>query len=151
VNGWDRIRIGDAERDSAAWALGEHYAVGRLTEAEYDERSTLAWAARTHADLAPLFADLPQPHGRPAPAPAWMTSQPPPQRPPHPSPQPLQRAPRPRPRWAPWTPVLAVLIVLAVVSMLPWFVVALVLWFGFSHFSSPCATGRRRARWDRAV
>ena len=31
------LRIGDAEREAAAQALGEHYAVGRLTRDEYDE------------------------------------------------------------------------------------------------------------------
>lgn len=55
----DRIRIADADRESAARALGEHYADGRLTREEYDERCEAAWAARTNADLRPLFADLP--------------------------------------------------------------------------------------------
>jgi hypothetical protein len=53
-------------------ALGEHFATGRLTREEYDERATRALQARTAADVAPLFADLPAPHppvltGRPAP------------------------------------------------------------------------------------
>ena len=56
------LRIGDAEREAAAQALGEHYAVGRLTRDEYDERAERVWAARTVADLRPLFADLPAPH-----------------------------------------------------------------------------------------
>ena len=56
MNGGPPVRIGDVERESAAWALGEHYAAGRLSDSEYDERATLAWAARTHADLAPQLA-----------------------------------------------------------------------------------------------
>jgi Domain of unknown function (DUF1707) len=54
-----QIRIGDAERDAAAASLGEHYAAGRLTKTEYDERVDQVWAARFEQDLKPLFADLP--------------------------------------------------------------------------------------------
>lgn len=53
------LRIGDRERDAAVTALGEHYVAGRLTKDEYDERSAVAWGARTNSDLAPLFVDLP--------------------------------------------------------------------------------------------
>lgn len=53
------LRIGDQERDAAVTALGEHYVAGRLTKEEYDERSAVAWQARTNSDLAPLFHDLP--------------------------------------------------------------------------------------------
>lgn len=52
-------RIGDVERDAAIAALGEHYAAGRITKEEYDERSGFALRARTAADLKPLFVDLP--------------------------------------------------------------------------------------------
>jgi Flp pilus assembly protein TadB len=53
------MRIGDAEREAAITALGEHFAAGRLTKEEFDERSAKAYAARTNADLRPLFVDLP--------------------------------------------------------------------------------------------
>lgn len=53
------LRIGDAERDAAAGRLGQHFAAGRLDEAEYQDRLAAALAARTEADLAHLFADLP--------------------------------------------------------------------------------------------
>jgi len=53
------VRIGDAERDAAVAALGEHFAVGRLTKDEYDERAAEAWSARTASAIRPLFADLP--------------------------------------------------------------------------------------------
>lgn len=56
------VRIGDAEREAAASALGEHFASGRLTHEEYDERSARVWSAKTNSDLWPLFADLPSPH-----------------------------------------------------------------------------------------
>ncbi len=54
-----QLRIGDADRDRAAAALGEHYAQGRLSTAEHAERLDAIWAARTRADLAPVFRDLP--------------------------------------------------------------------------------------------
>src|SRR4051794_32377096 len=57
------LRIGDAEREAAVSALGEHYAAGRLTKQEYDERADRAFAARTQMELFPLFADLPRPQG----------------------------------------------------------------------------------------
>jgi len=56
---YGRVRIGDAERDAAAAALGEHFASGRLTRDEFDERLERAWAAKTAVDLDPLFVDLP--------------------------------------------------------------------------------------------
>ena len=71
------LRIGDADRDRAVAALGDHYAAGRLTVDEFDERTSSAWQARTADDLAPLFADLPntrtavEPAPRAASATAW--------------------------------------------------------------------------------
>ena len=57
-----RVRIGDAERDRAVTALGDHYAAGRITREEFDERLERAWDAKTAHDLSPLFADLPGSH-----------------------------------------------------------------------------------------
>jgi hypothetical protein len=54
-----RVRVGDAERERTAAALGEHFAAGRLTRGELDERLTAAWTARTAEDLDRLMADLP--------------------------------------------------------------------------------------------
>jgi hypothetical protein len=59
MSGRADLRIGTAERDQAATALGEHYSAGRLSTEEFDERVRLAYQARTRADLEPLFADLP--------------------------------------------------------------------------------------------
>jgi hypothetical protein len=53
------LRIGNVEREAAVRELGEHYAAGRLDAAEYEERTTAAYAARNADDLTPLFADLP--------------------------------------------------------------------------------------------
>jgi Flp pilus assembly protein TadB len=57
----DRLRIGDAEREAAAHDLGEHFAMGRITADEHGERLDRIYAARTRAELAPVFDDLPQP------------------------------------------------------------------------------------------
>ncbi len=53
------LRIGDAEREGAVSDLGRHFADGRLTPLEHEERTALALEARTGADLGALFADLP--------------------------------------------------------------------------------------------
>jgi Flp pilus assembly protein TadB len=66
----DRVRIGDAERDAAAHELGEHFAMGRITADEHAERLEQIWTARTQADLAPVFGDLPRPRQPESPRPA---------------------------------------------------------------------------------
>ena len=60
----DRLRLSDTERDAAAADLGEHYAQGRLSAEEHDERLTAVWAAKTRGELPGLFADLPSPFAR---------------------------------------------------------------------------------------
>jgi hypothetical protein len=57
-------RIGAAERDAAVRALQVHYQAGRLTPEEYEDRSVRVTQAMTWGEIAPLFADLPDP--RPA-------------------------------------------------------------------------------------
>jgi len=57
----DRLRIGDTERETAARELGEHFALGRIDAEEHTERLEQIWGARTAADLAPAFRDLPRP------------------------------------------------------------------------------------------
>ncbi|MGX7681921.1 DUF1707 SHOCT-like domain-containing protein [Jatrophihabitans sp. DSM 45814] len=54
------LRIGNAEREQAAEALGEHFSAGRLDPDEFDERVHLVYQAKTASDLEPLFADLPR-------------------------------------------------------------------------------------------
>ena len=71
----DRLRIGDADRETAARELGEHFAMGRIDADEHAERLEQIWAARTAADLAPAFRDLPRPQAaRPRPAPSQAPS-----------------------------------------------------------------------------
>ena len=53
------VRVGDAERDEALDRLGEHFAAGRLTRDELDERTEQAIGARLDSDLEALFRDLP--------------------------------------------------------------------------------------------
>ncbi|MBA2282952.1 MAG: DUF1707 domain-containing protein [Actinomycetota bacterium] len=58
VEKWD-VRVGDQEREACVEDLRTHFAVGRLTLDEFEERTTSALAARVQADLANLTADLP--------------------------------------------------------------------------------------------
>ncbi len=62
----------DADRAAVADVLGASLSAGRLTVAEFDERLTRAWAARTYGELAELTVDLPPvaPAAVPAPPPA---------------------------------------------------------------------------------
>jgi hypothetical protein len=54
------VRVSDAERQEVADRLAEHYASGRLDQAEFDDRVGRAMSAKTRGDLAGLFADLPE-------------------------------------------------------------------------------------------
>lgn len=55
----NEMRVGDAEREAAAAELREHYASGRLTLDELNERVDKAFAATTRGDLNALMTDLP--------------------------------------------------------------------------------------------
>lgn len=103
------LRIGDAEREQAAADLAEHFAQGRLGNDEYDERLDAIWTARTGADLAPIFEDLPR--HQPAPAPV------------------AQARPRGRSRRLPVVPVVAALVVLSVVTGAPFWLLIFALLF----------------------
>jgi Domain of unknown function (DUF1707) len=130
----DLLRVGDAERQQAVTALGEHYAAGRLDQDEYDTRIQTAYAAKTRIDLQGLFGDLPEPvpfrptGDRPAgsPLPGWEAG----------------RNARDRTRRRVGSPVIPVLMVIAIflgVSLLVHFPVVpllfLLIWVG---------AGRRR-------
>jgi phage shock protein C len=54
------MRVSDAERRTVADRLAEHFADGRLDQAEFDERAGRAMSAKTRADLSGLFDDLPE-------------------------------------------------------------------------------------------
>jgi Domain of unknown function (DUF1707) len=99
------LRVSDAERQTAVDQLAEHFGAGRLDHAEFDQRVGRAMAAKTQADLAGLFDDLP---GTGAPA-----------------------APvRPRRRHPVLLLVLAVILAAALGHALLWIVVPL-LWIAF--------------------
>ena len=63
------LRVSDAERDATAAELREHYAAGRLSLDELNERISRAFAARTRGDLSAVLHDLPslRPGGAPLP------------------------------------------------------------------------------------
>jgi hypothetical protein len=52
-------RVSDAEREIIVSRLGVAAAEGRLTLAEFSERSSQAYAARTEAELEVVITDLP--------------------------------------------------------------------------------------------
>ena len=54
------VRVGDADREAVAAQLREHYADGRLTLEELNERLDQTFAAKTKADLNTVMRDLPQ-------------------------------------------------------------------------------------------
>jgi hypothetical protein len=111
------MRIGDLERDAAVRTLGEHYAAGRLTREEYDERSDAALRARTDSELRPLFVDLPRATDRRT---ASGTD--------------IRRTARPR-TWlsTPLLPILAVLAVLVAVSSGAWWLLFVLGWLFWSR------------------
>ncbi|SDF97842.1 protein of unknown function [Blastococcus aurantiacus] len=67
------LRAADADRTAVATVLGDHMAAGRLTVAEYEERLTRAYAAKTYGELAELTTDLPAGSAVPA-VPAGATA-----------------------------------------------------------------------------
>jgi GntR family transcriptional regulator len=52
------LRVSDAEREAVSGRLAEHFAAGRLDQAELDDRVGRAMRAKTRGDLRGLFADL---------------------------------------------------------------------------------------------
>ena len=107
-----RMRIADSDRERAMADLAGHYAEGRLDHEEYDERLDAIWTARTRADLALLFSDLPR---LPAPLP----------------PRPKPAAPRRSSagQRVPLLPVLAALIVLSLLAEAPFWLLVFPLMF----------------------
>jgi hypothetical protein len=63
-----RLRVSDADRDTAASVISNALAEGRLTAEEHSDRLDAIYSAKTHAEIVPLLDDLPG-HG-PAVAPA---------------------------------------------------------------------------------
>ena len=63
------LRIGDAEREVAAASLREHYAQGRLTLEEFNERLDAVFKATTRSQLSLITQDLPHAAAPSAPLP----------------------------------------------------------------------------------
>ena len=63
------LRVSDAEREAVAGRLAEHFAAGRLDQAEFDDRVGRAMSAKTRGDLSGLFADLSETGAPAVPAP----------------------------------------------------------------------------------
>jgi len=57
----DSLRVSDADRDSVTAQLRDHFAAGRITSGELDERLSAALNAKTFGDLRRIMADLPGP------------------------------------------------------------------------------------------
>jgi hypothetical protein len=127
------MRVSDAERQEVADRLAEHFASGRLDQAEFDDRVGRAMGAKTRADLGGLFADLPE-TGAPA----------------------VPPGPRPRRRGRHPILLLAVVIALIVVGthVVSWFFVPW-LWIAFLAVAVLFLTGHLgrhphpRARQDQ--
>ena len=63
-----RMRAGDKDRQRVVEQLGKHFAEGRLTVEEFDERAVRAHASVYLDELPGLTADLPrdpEPHRHP--------------------------------------------------------------------------------------
>ncbi|MEU9835424.1 DUF1707 domain-containing protein [Streptosporangium sp. NPDC048047] len=64
------MRASDGDRDRVAAALREHYAQGRLSTEEFDERLEQLYTSKTYGELARLTSDLPDVDLRSLPEPA---------------------------------------------------------------------------------
>jgi hypothetical protein len=69
----DRIRISDADRERVAARLRDHYAEGRLTSDELEERISATLSAKTVGDLRRVMADLPD-DSAPVPPQDWRSA-----------------------------------------------------------------------------
>jgi hypothetical protein len=82
----DSIRVSDVDRDHVTAQLRDHFAAGRITPGELDERLSAALTAKTFGDLRRIMADLPGPVAAPLGAappplratPAWAVRRRPP-------------------------------------------------------------------------
>jgi hypothetical protein len=135
----DRIRVSDTDRDHVTAQLRDHFAAGRITPTELDERISAALGATTFGDLRRIMADLP------GPAPAL--------------PHAAQRAQRATPAWTarrrpPFPPlILATLLAALLIPGTGWLLaifvnVILVLWL--TTFAARAhAFGQSHRRWHR--
>jgi Domain of unknown function (DUF1707)/2TM domain len=59
-----QIRVSDEERELAVRALRHHYAAGRISSVELEERIEGAYGATTRGDIDEVLYDLPSERGR---------------------------------------------------------------------------------------
>jgi hypothetical protein len=67
------LRVGDADREATAAMLREHYAQGRLSLEEFNERLNATFTATTQRDLDEITMDLPHVRTPAAPLPVTGT------------------------------------------------------------------------------
>jgi hypothetical protein len=134
----DSIRVSDADRDRVNAQLRDHFAAGRITSGELDERLSAALNAKTFGDLRRIMADLP------GPVPALHNSALPP----------LQATPTwaIRRRHPPFPPLillvlLAALLIPPIGWMLATFVNVILLFWLMTFVAGAVASGRPRRRW----
>jgi len=134
----DSIRVSDADRDRVTAQLRDHFAAGRITPGELDERLSAALSAKTFGDLRPIMADLPGP-----------------------VPAPLGAAPPPlpvTPAWAvrrhpPFPPLILLALLTALLIpgsgwLLAGFVNVILLFWLMTFVAGAFALGRPQRRWD---
>jgi Domain of unknown function (DUF1707) len=133
----DSIRVSDADRDGVTAQLRDHFAVGRITAGELDERLSAALNAKTFGDLRRIMADLPGP----VPAPLGV------------APAPLRATPAWAVRRHPPFPPLILLVLLAVLLipstgwLLAAFINVILLFWLMAFVAGAIAFGRSRRRW----
>jgi hypothetical protein len=117
------IRASDADREHIVEILREAYSAGRLTLDEFDERTTLAFAAKTWGGLRDLTRDLPRQARLEIPQPEPQI------RPARDKPLPVS-APPPRRRLSPMLPILVIWLGIALTAREPYaFIPVLVILF----------------------
>jgi hypothetical protein len=104
------IRASDADREHVVEILREAYSAGRLSLDEFDDRTTLAFAAKTWGGLRDLTRDLPQQASLEIPRPEARV------RPAGDKPLP---APPPRRRLSPMLPILVIWLGIALTAREP--------------------------------
>ncbi len=143
------IRASDADREHIVEILREAYSTGRLTLDEFDERTTLAFAAKTWGGLRDLTRDLPQQARLEIPQPEPQI------KPARDKPLPVS-APPPRRRLSPMLPILVIWLGIALTAREPYaFIPVLVILFMLLRLatrplgSHPPGPGQRPGDHDR--
>jgi uncharacterized protein DUF1707 len=133
----DSIRVSDADRDRVTAQLRDHFAAGRITPGELDERLSAALNAKTFGDLRRIMADLP------GPVPALRGA----------APARLRATPAPAVRRRPPFPPLILLALLAALLipgagwLLAAFVNVILLFWLMTFVVGALAFGRSQQRW----